>query len=414
MQIDNKRLAEQQKIVQKWIDSKAKGTVVGPTGFGKSFVGVLAIQQMNSRHPLRSALIIVPTVELKKQWEKHIKTHELVNSTVMVVNTAIRKKYDCHLLVLDEIHRYAANTFQKVFNQVKYHFILGLTATFTRNDMKHYLVERHCPVLFEMTLQEAKDKSYVSDFDLYNLSIPLTLTDKITYDDLDHKFNYYFSWFEHDFHKVKLCLDDQTYCSHYAAKTGVTPQEVKVKAINFFRVMGKRKMFLYGNSSKLRLVKEILEKYPQKAIVFAETTEFADSVTQVMGESCRSAHTGIPNKQRDENLKEFADPDSKVRILSTSKMFDEGIDLPDIEIAIIASGTSSKRQSIQRIGRAIRKKAGKKAMIVNLYIKNSQEMKWVEKRTLGLQAQWIEDLQQIGTEQGVKNVYGIGNNIFVV
>ena len=55
MQIDKKRLEEQQNIVQKWIDNKAKGTVVGPTGFGKSFVGVLAIQNMNERHPLRSA-----------------------------------------------------------------------------------------------------------------------------------------------------------------------------------------------------------------------------------------------------------------------------------------------------------------------------------------------------------------------
>lgn len=403
MRIDKKRLAEQEKILAKWISSKGKGTVIGPTGFGKSFIGILAVKSMNERHPFRSAVIIVPTAELKKQWDKHIETHELVNTTVFIINTAIKREIKCNLLILDEVHRYAANTFKTVFSKTTFNFVLGLTATFSRADNKHYLLEKHCPVIYTMTLNEAKEKKYVSDYQIYNLSVEMTATDSMLYEKINEKFNYYFSWFEFDFHRAKLCLSDYTYANHYAVKMKTSVEDVKVKAINFFKVMGKRKGFLYGNSSKLKSIKQILDSNPVKAIVFSETTSFADTITEMMGDICRSAHTGTPSKKRDEILADFANPDSDIQILSTAKMFDEGIDLPDIELAIIASGTSSKRQSIQRIGRAIRKKEGKKALIVNLHMLGTQEFKWVDKRTAGLNPIWINNYEQINTQEGVVN-----------
>lgn len=410
MQLDKKRLSEQKKIVQTWVDNKGVGTIVGPTGFGKSFIGILTIQSMNKRHPDRTTIIIVPTQELKKQWTGHIKTHGLMNTEVVIINTAIKKKLECHLLILDEIHRYAAKTFQKVFSTISYKFIQGLTATFERSDNKHYLVERLCPVIYQMSVKEAKKKDYISDFEIYNLGISMSGADQTHYTDLKNKFNYYFSWFEFDFNRAKLCLSDRVYTAHYATKRNTTSEDVRVKAINFFRVMGARKQFLYTNSSKLSVIKQILDEYPLKSIVFSETTAFADTITKMMGDECRSLHTGIPSKKRTKILQEYSLPDSDIRILSTAKMFDEGIDLPNIELAIIASGTSSKRQSIQRIGRAIRKKAGKTALIVNLYMEDTQELKWVEKRTSGLDPEWISSYDEIETG-GVTNPNALKYNV---
>jgi superfamily II DNA or RNA helicase len=402
MQIDKKRLAEQEKILDAWIQNKGTGTVIGPTGFGKSYIGVLAVISMNTRHPLRSAVIIVPTNELKKQWEQHISTHKLINTTVFVVNTAIKRKIDCNLLILDEVHRYAADTFKLVFSKVTFNFVLGLTATFSRTDNKHYLLEKHCPVIYTMSLNEAKKKNYVSDYQIYNLAVEMNASDTVLYESINKKFNYYFSWFEFDFHRAKLCLSDKVYTSHYAIKMNTSFEDVRVKAINFFRVMGQRKAFLYGNSSKLKVIKQILDNNPVKTIVFSETTSFADTITEIMKEVCASAHTSTSSKQRDDILSKFSDSNSNIRILSTAKMYDEGIDLPDVELALIASGTSSKRQSIQRIGRAIRKKEGKKALIVNLYMTGTQEFKWVDKRTEGLNPLWITRYDQINNE-GVLN-----------
>ncbi len=250
MEIDKKRLAEQQKIVQKWVSHKGVGTVVGPTGFGKSYIGILTVQSMNNRYPDRTTIIIVPTQELKNQWNEHILSFSLKNVEVLIINSAIKKRSTCHLLILDEVHRYAATTFKKVFSQISYKFIQGLTATFEREDKKHYIIEEYSPVIYKMSVKEAKKKSYISEFDIFNLAVHMTDKDRYEYDKLNDTFNYYFSWFEHDFHRVKLCLNDNTYANHYAAKRGIDVGEVKVKAVNFFRTMGKRKRFLYGNNQR--------------------------------------------------------------------------------------------------------------------------------------------------------------------
>jgi len=50
----------------------------------------------------------------------------------------------------------------------------------------------------------------------------------------------------------------------------------------------------------------------------------------------------------------------------TSKVLDEGIDVPEANIGIIASGTGSKLAYIQRLGRILRKKEGKEAILYEI------------------------------------------------
>ena len=60
------------------------------------------------------------------------------------------------------------------------------------------------------------------------------------------------------------------------------------------------------------------------------------------------------------------------RSLITCTALDEGLNIPDIEIAIIVSQTMSNRQRIQRIGRALRK-GKEKALIYTIYITNEEK-----------------------------------------
>jgi superfamily II DNA or RNA helicase len=53
------------------------------------------------------------------------------------------------------------------------------------------------------------------------------------------------------------------------------------------------------------------------------------------------------------------------------------MNVPDISMAIIASGTSKTKDMIQRIGRTVRWEEGKQAIIFRIYIEDSQEEKWV-------------------------------------
>ena len=61
----------------------------------------------------------------------------------------------------------------------------------------------------------------------------------------------------------------------------------------------------------------------------------------------------------------------------------EGVNVPDISMAIIASGTSKVKDLIQRIGRAVRWEEGKQALIFHLFIEDSQEEKWVSSSQMG-------------------------------
>jgi superfamily II DNA or RNA helicase len=65
---------------------------------------------------------------------------------------------------------------------------------------------------------------------------------------------------------------------------------------------------------------------------------------------------------------------NKTRVLLSVRMFSEGVDLPDVDVGIIAAASSSVRQKIQTMGRILRKSEGKsKARIINLFIKDTTD-----------------------------------------
>jgi superfamily II DNA or RNA helicase len=82
-------------------------------------------------------------------------------------------------------------------------------------------------------------------------------------------------------------------------------------------------------------------------------------------------------------------------VLSTAKALDEGFDIEGIELGIIASYTSSSRQNIQRTGRAIRYLRGKFAVVVNLYIKDTQEKTWLKRALDDELAVYVDSVDDI-------------------
>ena len=68
-------------------------------------------------------------------------------------------------------------------------------------------------------------------------------------------------------------------------------------------------------------------------------------------------------------------------ILCTVKALNQGFDAPDVEIGIIAGLESKALPMIQRLGRLIRYKRGKRGRVYILYVKDSQEQKWMEQAT---------------------------------
>ena len=76
---------------------------------------------------------------------------------------------------------------------------------------------------------------------------------------------------------------------------------------------------------------------------------------------------------------------SRYNAVVTSRVLDEGVDVPDVELGIIISGTGSKRETIQRLGRLLRpKQDSKKARLVELVSKHTHETRTSTKRMSAL------------------------------
>ena len=67
----------------------------------------------------------------------------------------------------------------------------------------------------------------------------------------------------------------------------------------------------------------------------------------------------------------------------TSRVLDEGVDVPDASMAVILSGSGSNRQFVQRLGRILRKSPGKEAMLFELVSAGTAEVYMSHRRKQG-------------------------------
>ena len=104
----------------------------------------------------KKILVVVPTDQLKVQWAFELDKFGIIQHVkVEIINSTIKYNENIDLLVLDEVHRYASESFSSIFKVKRPKLILGLSATFTRLDGKHKFLEKYCPVIDTITVKEA-------------------------------------------------------------------------------------------------------------------------------------------------------------------------------------------------------------------------------------------------------------------
>ena len=74
-------------------------------------------------------------------------------------------------------------------------------------------------------------------------------------------------------------------------------------------------------------------------------------------------------KERRESLAAFAS--GTLPVLVTSRVLNEGVDVPAAEVAIVLSGTATVREHVQRLGRILRPREGKQAVLYEVVVADS-------------------------------------------
>lgn len=496
MNLDPVRLARQETAFNRWRAGKevkgvvraALGLITAVTGFGKTYILVLAIKYMNERYPDRTAIVVVPSTKLSQDWvgywsveknkttgkeEKiwikgHLENFNLRNTQVFVVNTFVKyTKWECDLLGLDECHRYSnedAQYFSTLLQITKFRFLLGMSATLSKRQEEFFL-RYGIPIVDVIDEMEAQKYGYTAPSIIYNLGIALTEADKTYSAEIDAKFRSYFSKFSHEFDLVKACngkkdklvsvrLKDGTNLGKKTPREWIeaigrthgydgtvghpySPQNVARNAAQCMFCIRERKNKWQNAPQKLDLAVKIIQKFPVQTIAFSETAEFADKLVEKLPEIAVAFHTKLKtigvkgteiveseNRMESADLKEqgyivlgktrrkalalklFEDKTSPVRVMSTVRAMDEGVDIPSIEMVLMLAYSSVARQDTQRKGRGARidyENLGKKTLVINLYMMGTQEEKWLKEKQKGGKAViWVDSVEQISLNKTIQ------------
>jgi superfamily II DNA or RNA helicase len=396
---DNEKTKVQREIKDTWYKNNFIGTVILPTGTGKTGAALMSTEDLKSN----SILVIVPSIHLQNQWTGILQDMNYTNFNVVVINTAIKNSYVVDTLVIDEVHRCGADEFRKAFEVVKYKKIMCLTATLERGDQKHYIVENHCPVIYKKTVKEALKLNLIPEFIVYNLKVEITSQSERVYSVLDRKFNNFFSFFNFDFDTAMNCLQYENHRLLFAKSIGIDPQTIRIKAINFRRAMSERKDFIYYHPDKLKATVEVVNRFSdKKIIIFAERKSVLEDLKKLIPNS-EIYDTSYPKKKLKDIMERYKN--NEFKILLTAKALDEGLDVPDIDIGIIHSGNSSKINGKQRVGRLLRKDGTKIPLIINLYLEGTQDEKWLINRGKEIpNTYWITNINEIMYEPGKESL----------
>lgn len=367
-----------------WIKNKCRGSIQACTGFGKTRVGLNCIKTLLSKRPGSRVLIVVPTDVLQIQWQNILDSNSLsFYCTVAVINTIVKHSWQCDLLILDEEHRYAADTFKKVFSKVQYKMILGLTATFERLDGREEIIAKYCPVIDKITVQEALLNGWVSKFKEYLVLIDVDNIDE--YKQLNKEFTSHFEFFNFDFDLAMKMIGKDGYKYRIAYRDQLLPnnaleedrinmfKNITIHAMGFMRAMQDRKTFINNHLKKTEIANMIIQARPNsKIITFSNNIKMAESIA--VGE----VYSGKTSKKKGRTtISEFNLKPTGV--LNTVKKAIEGLDVKGLSVAINIGIDSSEIKAVQKLGRIIRAEEGKEAEMFNIIINNTAEVEWFKK-----------------------------------
>lgn len=458
----SKRTKRQLISDTKWVSTDCRGTVEWPTGVGKTKIATEAIGVMRRDDPLRSYLVVVPTIQLKEQWEEGLTSLGMMeNGRVVVINSLVRSKtpVTVELLILDEIHRYAARTFAKVFTVVKYEYILGLTATLKRLDKKHKILEEQAPIIDRMSLLEARREKYIAEFREYNLGTEMTEEQREVYRPMEKTYNYSMDKFHQDFNLMQRCSMGikpwQPVPGKWATPTVVqyatrlgwrgrspaeaaetmalndasprgqkgrdlwggenhpyAPQKLYIHAINGMRLIREIKDFVYSNTSKRDATIELIRRFARKTIVFGETIARAEEIHAALPEVTVLYHSKMTAKEKKKSMAAVMENPQILAIL-TARSLDQGFDWSEVQLGIIESRTSSTTQQTQRRGRVVRLHVfddgtSKQGVIINVYLKDTKDYNWLTRAQVGSgPSKWVDTLEEILRAEGLSETVSL-------
>jgi superfamily II DNA or RNA helicase len=367
----------QKQALDSWIANDKRGIIVLPTGSGKTVVGIKAISLLNT-----STLVVAPTLDLVDQWRSQLKKEFKVEVGVLGggewdIQAVTVSTYDSAyihadklgnrfgFIIFDEVHHLPATGYRNIAETFASPYRLGLTATFEREDGLHAELNRLVGgKVFEKKVKELTG-THLSPFRLEKIAVELTKEEKEEYAKNQKVFSDYLV-------RINLTIRSPADFQKLVMRSGRDPG-----ARRALLARNKARDIAYNSISKIGKLSEILKKHNEsKIFIFTEHNKLVHRISKEF--LIPSITYRTTSKERSETLDRFRS--GIYRAVVTSKVLDEGIDVPDADVGIILSGTGSERAFIQRLGRILRKKEGKEAVLYEIVSAETSEVNTARRR----------------------------------
>ena len=322
---------------------RVQGFISLPCGSGKTVLGSAAIVVAN-----QPSLVLVHTEDICEQWEQTFKSLHFLQPRVVGAGSnpykwnplsegevAVCMVQTLHAnpnkrkallgsagaVLMDECHHAPAQTFRTLFEDIPARYRWGLTATPERSDGWTSLLPMFVgPKLYHKSMDSLIEGGYLM--------------------------------------RPKI----------YALSSGVSPPPMNNGRYGTKKTATKAVTWVCENKERLDLLVEVIRRGAdagRTTLVLVPRVKLAKKVAETLrsvGYNAKAITGGVSKPQRARVLDDMRA--GRLSILVATQLADEGLDVPNIDLLVNASGGRTSGRAIQRIGRAMRVSDGKPTPIV--------------------------------------------------
>jgi superfamily II DNA or RNA helicase len=360
----------QTEALAAWWEAGGRGVVVLPTGTGKTFLAILAISKVG-----RPALVVTPTIDLLNQWYGELAVafdvpigavgggnHEYQPLTVTTYDSAYihleRWGNRFGLLVFDECHHLPGPTYLAAAAGSIAPYRLGLTATPERSDGQEGMLDALIgPVVYRREIKELAG-DFLAEYRTIRLYVELSPEEEARYRQAREQYRRF--------------VDDKGISMGGPHGWQRFIQETcrsKEGRLAFQAYREQRRLSLAA-PAKLGVLQKLLDRHrADRVLVFTHDNA---TVYQIARRFLAPAITHQTRaKERRQILDGFQSGDYPVVV--TSRVLNEGVDVPAANVGVVLSGSGTVREHVQRLGRLLRKYGEKQALLYEVVTRGTAE-----------------------------------------
>jgi superfamily II DNA or RNA helicase len=360
----------QAEAIAAWKKQRGRGVVVLPTGAGKTHVAVMGIELWR-----RSTLVVAPTLDLVRQWYDLLRAtfrvpvgvvgggeHEVRPLTVTTYDSAYLQMEHLGarfgMVVFDECHHLPGATYALSAQLCLAPFRLGLTATPERSDGREALLERLIgPTVYRRDIVDLSG-DFLADYETERVVVELSPEERAEYEAERGLYRAFVS-------SRGIDMRAANGWSQFILLS--SRDEEGRRAMRAYR---RQRQLAFCAPAKLEYVEHLLHRHRRdRAILFTQDNATCYEVSRRFLVPSITHQTKI--KERSDILAGLAE--GRYGAVVTSKVLNEGVDVPDANVAIVVSGSGSVREHVQRLGRVLRKKGDKRAVLYELVTGDTTE-----------------------------------------